>query len=67
MTSFNEIDGITATAIKWLLDDLLRKDWQFTGLIVTDYTGINEMVQHGFGDLKQVSASARINCYLERR
>lgn len=58
MTSFNEIDGIPATANKWLLDDLLRKDWQFKGLVVTDYTGINEMVDHGFGDLNQVSALA---------
>jgi beta-glucosidase len=58
MTSFNEINGIPATANKWLLDDLLRKDWQFKGLVVTDYTGINEMVDHGFGDLNQVSALA---------
>lgn len=58
MTSFNEIDGVPATANKWLLDDLLRKDWQFKGLVVTDYTGINEMVDHGFGDLNQVSALA---------
>ncbi|SDM72241.1 beta-glucosidase [Daejeonella rubra] len=56
MTSFNEIDGIPATANKWLVTDLLRNDWNFKGLVVTDYTGINEMVDHGFGDLNQVSA-----------
>ncbi|HLT32977.1 MAG TPA: beta-glucosidase BglX [Aquaticitalea sp.] len=58
MTSFNEIDGIPATGNKWLLTDLLREDWGFNGFIVTDYTGINEMVDHGMGDLQAVSALA---------
>jgi beta-glucosidase len=54
MTSFNEIDGIPATANKWLLTDLLRKQWGFKGMIVTDYTAINEMMAHGMGDAKKV-------------
>lgn len=58
MTSFNEIDGIPATANKWLLTDLLRKQWGFKGFVVTDYTAINEMIDHGMGDLQQVSALA---------
>ncbi len=58
MASFNEIDGIPATANKWLLTDLLRKQWGFKGFVVTDYTGINEMVDHGIGDLQTVSARA---------
>lgn len=58
MTSFNEIDGIPATANKWLLTDLLRKQWGFKGLVVTDYTAINEMIDHGMGNLQQVSALA---------
>lgn len=58
MTSFNEIDGIPATGNKWLLTDLLRKQWGFKGFVVTDYTSINEMIHHGSGDLKQVSAMA---------
>ena len=59
MSSFNEINGIPATANKWLLTDLLRKQWGFTGLVVTDYTAINELIQHGIGkDLKDVSAQA---------
>ena len=58
MTSFNEIDGIQATASKWLLTDLLRKQWGFKGLVVTDYTAINEMIDHGMGNLQQVSALA---------
>jgi beta-glucosidase len=58
MASFNEIDGVPATANKWLLTDILRKQWGFNGFLVTDYTGINEMVDHGIGDLKTASARA---------
>ena len=58
MVSFNEIDGIPATGNKWLLTDLLRNQWQFPGFVVTDYTGINEMIAHGMGDLQQVSKLA---------
>jgi len=56
MTSFNDINGVPATANKWLMTDLLRKDWKFNGLVVTDYTAINELIDHGLGDLKAVSA-----------
>lgn len=58
MASFNEIDGIPATANKWLLTDVLRKQWGFGGFVVSDYTGINEMIDHGIGDLQEVSARA---------
>ena len=58
MASFNEIDGIPATGNKWLLTDLLRTDWGFNGFVVSDYTGISEMINHGMGDLQQVSALA---------
>ncbi|MBB1285067.1 beta-glucosidase BglX [Flavisolibacter sp. BT320] len=58
MTSFNEIDGIPATANKWLVTDLLRRQWGFKGFVVTDYTGVNEMIDHGYGDLQHVSALA---------
>ncbi|MBV5313377.1 MAG: beta-glucosidase BglX [Prolixibacteraceae bacterium] len=58
MASFNEIDGIPATANKWLLTDLLRQKWGFNGFVVTDYTGILEMVDHGLGNLKEVSTLA---------
>ncbi|MFN3754807.1 beta-glucosidase BglX [Flavobacterium sp.] len=58
MASFNEIDGIPATGNKWLLTDLLRKQWGFKGFVVTDYTGIMEMTEHGMGDSQTVSALA---------
>ncbi|AUC23973.1 beta-glucosidase [Polaribacter sejongensis] len=58
MASFNEIDGIPATGNKWLLTDVLRDDWGFNGFVVTDYTGIYEMIAHGVGDKYQVSEQA---------
>ncbi len=58
MASFNEIDGIPATANKWLLTDVLRKEWGFDGFLVSDYTGVSEMIDHGYGDLQTVSAKA---------
>ena len=58
MASFNEIDGVPATANKWLMTDVLRKQWGFNGFVVTDFTGIAEMVAHGIGDLQTVSARA---------
>ena len=58
MSSFNEIDGIPATGNRWLLTDLLRRQWGFKGLVVSDYTSLNEMTAHGMGDLQTVSALA---------
>jgi beta-glucosidase len=58
MASFNEVDGVPATGSRWLQTEVLRNQWKFKGFVVTDYTGINEMVDHGMGDLQQVSALA---------
>ncbi|SMO95856.1 beta-glucosidase [Chryseobacterium rhizoplanae] len=58
MASFNEVDGVPATGNRWLQTEVLRNLWKFKGFVVTDYTGINEMVDHGMGDLQQVSALA---------
>ena len=58
MAAFNEVDGIPATGNKWLMTDVLRQQWGFKGFVVTDYTGINEMMDHGMGDLQTVSALA---------
>lgn len=58
MSSFNEIDGVPATANRWLMTDVLRNQWGFDGFVVTDYTAIYEMTDHGIGDLQQVSARA---------
>lgn len=56
MTAFNDINGIPATANKWLMTDVLRGEWGFDGFVVTDYTAVNELIDHGLGDLQAVSA-----------
>ena len=58
MTSFNVIDYIPATGNRWLLTEVLRDRWGFDGFVVTDYTAISEMMNHGMGDLQTVSALA---------
>lgn len=58
MSSFNEIDGVPASGNKWLLTELLRRQWGFKGFVVSDYTSVNEMVNHGVGDEKKVGELA---------
>ena len=58
MTSFNIVDYIPATANRWLIDDVLRKQWGWKGFIVTDYASIEEITKHGMGDLQQASVLA---------
>jgi beta-glucosidase len=47
MASFNEIAGVPSTANHWLLTDLLRGEWGFPGVVVSDYTGDEELIAHG--------------------
>ena len=56
MSSFNVVDGIPATGNRWLLTEVLRRQWGFEGFVVSDYTSVNEMTNHGVGDLQTVSA-----------
>ena len=58
MSSFNDINGTPATANKWLMTDLLRKQWGFQGFVCTDYTAIPELIDHGMGNAEQVAALA---------
>ncbi|MCH4182044.1 MAG: beta-glucosidase BglX [Prevotella sp.] len=58
MSSFNLVDGIPATANKWLLTDVLRNQWHFKGFVVTDYGSIGEITNHGLGNLQNSSVMA---------
>ena len=58
MTALNEFEGIPATCNRYLLHDLLRSSWGFKGFVVTDATAIQEIQNHGLGDLQQASALA---------
>ena len=56
MTSFNEIDGIPSTGNSFLLRDILRGEWGFDGMVVTDWNSWGEMIAHGFAsDLKHAT------------
>jgi len=61
MTSFNEVDGIPATGNKWLMTELLRRQWGFKGFVVTDYTAINEMINHGVPKDEYEAAALALN------
>ncbi|MEB8330334.1 glycoside hydrolase family 3 C-terminal domain-containing protein [Flavobacteriaceae bacterium KMM 6897] len=61
MTSFNEISGIPSSGNDFLLDDVLRGEWEFDGFVVTDYTSINEMVPHGFSKDEKHAGEQAIN------
>ena len=56
MTSFNDVDGIPSTGNNWLLDDILRQEWGFDGMVVTDWNSSGEMIAHGYAeDLKHAT------------
>ncbi len=61
MTSFNEIGGVPSTCNKWLLTDLLRKEWGFKGFVVTDWTSTNELVDHGVAENFKDAARLALN------
>ena len=48
MPSYNEVDGVPSHANKWLLNDLLRKEWGFKGMIVSDYYGVEQLANKHF-------------------
>ncbi|HEY2012898.1 MAG TPA: glycoside hydrolase family 3 N-terminal domain-containing protein, partial [Bryobacteraceae bacterium] len=48
MTSFNTLNGVPATGNRFLLHDVLRDEWKYDGMVVSDYTAVTEMILHGF-------------------
>lgn len=65
MASFNEINGVPATADRWLMRDILRDEWGFKGFVVSDYTGINELVPHGVAEDEQHAAALAANAGID--
>lgn len=65
MASFNEINGVPATADRWLLTDVLRHEWGFNGFVVSDYTGINELVPHGVARDEKHAAELAVNAGID--
>ncbi|MCR5710433.1 MAG: glycoside hydrolase family 3 C-terminal domain-containing protein [Bacteroidales bacterium] len=61
MTSFNDNDGVPSTGNTFILKDILRDEWGFDGLVVTDWNSMGEMIPHGFGtDRKDVACKAAL-------
>jgi beta-glucosidase len=48
MASFSDLNGVPVTGNSWLLNDILREEWQYTGLVVSDWESIPQLVTHGF-------------------
>ena len=67
MPSFNVLNGVPAVANKWLMKDILREEWGFDGLVITDYNAIGELDNHGItGDLKEAAKMAFENgCHID--
>lgn len=61
MTSFNDNDGVPSTANKFILKDILRNEWGFDGLVVTDWASAKEMIAHGFAADEKEAAMKSIN------
>lgn len=59
MCSFNDINGVPSSGNKWLLRDLLRGEWGYDGLMVSDWGSIQQMIPHGFSrDLRHAGQQA---------
>ena len=61
MTSFNIINGIPATVNKWLIQELIRKELGFNGIIISDYSAIEETIAHGYSENEKMAALNAIN------
>lgn len=65
MTSFNDNDGIPATGNSTLLKDILRKEWGFDGVVVSDWGSVTEMIKHGFAEDRKDAARKAIEAGLD--
>lgn len=65
MTSFNTIDGVPASANSWLLNDILRDEFGFQGVLVSDFNAIGELIAHGYCENLKEAAERAINCNLD--
>jgi beta-glucosidase len=65
MSSFNDINGVPATANHWLLTDLLRNEWGFKGFVVSDYTSDHELILHGYAADDAHAAQLSINAGMD--
>lgn len=65
MSAFNEVNGIPSTANKFLLTDILRKEWNYKGFVVTDFASIRELMNHGYAIDEQDCADKAVNAGID--
>jgi len=67
MPSFNNLNGVPSTANKWLLQKVLRQEWGFEGIVISDYAAVKELLRHGVAaDMKEAAVLAFSNgCDIE--
>lgn len=65
MTAFNEVEGVPATANKFLYTEVLRDEWKFKGFVVTDYTALNELIPHGIAANEEEAAEKAVNAGID--
>lgn len=65
MTSFNTIDGVPATANRWLVHDVLRGEWGFDGPVITDYAAILELINHGVAGTKEEASKLALDATVD--
>lgn len=65
MTAFNVVDGVPATGNQTLLKKLLREDWRFEGVIISDYSAVEEMIDHGYSADQKEAARQAIEATLD--
>ena len=62
MPSFNSLNGVPSTANKWLMNTLLREEWGYDGVVISDFAAINELIKHGVAKDKKEAAKLAIDC-----
>lgn len=61
MTSFNTLDGIPATSNEWLLRELLREEWGFEGIVISDHSAVKELIAHGVAEDEKDAAKLALS------
>ena len=61
MASFSDLNGVPVTGNSWLLNDILRTEWQYTGPVVSDWESIPQLVTHGFAENEESAAFEACN------
>ncbi len=62
MPSFNSLNGIPSIANKWLLKDILKDEWKYDGIVISDYNAIGELLRHGITDDIKTAAKIAFEC-----